>query len=93
LTIAHAEGSRGTFKLMSAVAILDVSGAEGAWTEVQALLRHLPLATALHPGESPLELFSASTTNTSQGTSPGPIGGISGQVHQHVGHRMPPPGR
>jgi hypothetical protein len=53
---------------MSAVAILDISGAEDVWRQVEGALRHLPLATSLHPGESPLELFSASTTGTSQGT-------------------------
>lgn len=40
----HAEGSKSTFKLMSAVALLDTSGAEAQWKEVLARYAMLPKA-------------------------------------------------
>ena len=60
---------------MSAVAILDVSGADSDWKLVQSAITTLPLATSLLPGESTLEMFSASTASTNNssiaGTPPG----------------------
>jgi hypothetical protein len=49
---------------MSAVAILDVSGAEGLWKQVSESLRLLPLATSLNYGEADLELITASTKDS-----------------------------
>ena len=57
---------------MSAVAVLDPSGAEAVWKQVQNALPTLPLATSVKSGEAPLEIFSQSTTNTSQPEVPPP---------------------
>lgn len=39
-----AEGSKSTFKLMSAVALLDISGAEPQWNDIMTRFTTLPLA-------------------------------------------------
>lgn len=57
---------------MSAVAVLDASGAESVWKQVQNALPTLPLAATVKSGEAPLEVFSQSTTSTSQPEGPPP---------------------
>lgn len=53
----NAEGSKSTFKLMSAVALLDTSGAETKWNDIVARYATLPKAeeVPLTADEAPVE--------------------------------------
>lgn len=72
-----AEGSKSTYKLMSAVALLDVSGAEAQWHDILARFSTLPLAVDV---EEPLEATASQNL---------PEGSFS-RMHSHASGPVPP---
>ena len=79
-----AEGSKSTFKLMSAVALLDVSGAEAQWQSIMARFPLLPLAAHVEepaPADAPAtpeRHDSPSRAPAAGGSSVGPRGSRGG---------------